>query len=75
MISQSRSHLTGADLVVVVAAVIIGFLGEIVVVGQGDTAVITFVVTVDKPRYAHMLAHCLLRRASGTKHSRSQGNV
>lgn len=51
---QCGTYLTRADLIVVVAAVIIGLLGEVVVVGQGDTAIITLVIAVDEPGHARV---------------------
>lgn len=57
MISSSRTYLTRTDLVIIVTAVIIGDLGEVVVVGQGDTTVITLIITVDEPRCAPVSAN------------------
>lgn len=56
MLSQPLTSLTRADLIIVVAAVTIGGFSEVVVIGKGDTAVITLIVTVDESRYANASA-------------------
>lgn len=44
-------HLTRAYLIVVITAVFTRNLRKVVVVVEGDTSVITFVITIDEPGY------------------------
>lgn len=56
IVSQYQTRLTRADLVIVVIAVVIGHISKVVVVRQGDAAVITLVVAADKSKHAFVLA-------------------